>query len=72
MRNSELLRYVIGPHPAERDSFRMWGVKTLSMSLRDNTSLDVPSALSGSKVLIACPCVASILTVPTAELAGVG
>src|SRR5215475_2509374 len=64
MRSSLLLRYEIGPHPADRDSWMIWGVKTLSMPARERTSIELPSALSGSNELTACPGVTSTCTVP--------
>src|ERR1051326_5052544 len=63
IRSSVLLRYVIGPQPAESASWMMCGVYTLLMSVRERTSIELPSALSGSNVLISWPGVASTRTV---------
>src|SRR5215471_2921430 len=52
IRSSVLLRYVIGPHPAESASCTICGVYTLSMPVFDSTSTELPSALSGSKELM--------------------
>src|SRR5437764_7823716 len=41
----------------------IWGVYTLLMSVRERTSIELPSALSGSNALMAWPGVASMRTV---------